>query len=127
MESENIKPITITGEPMRVAVSSRGGSLDAQMDDQFGRCPCFVVVDTETMLYNTVMNAKPHIIEEYDQNAVVAIAKSGANVLITGPIKVNLRRALQTANINIARASRGTVKEVLEAYLQKMPRRTYLA
>jgi predicted Fe-Mo cluster-binding NifX family protein len=110
---------------MRVAVSARGGSLDAQMDDQFGRCTCFVVVDTETMLYNTVMNVSPEIIEGDDHHAVVAIARSGATVLITGPIKVNLRRALQTANIYIARASRGTVKEVLEAYMQKMPRQQY--
>ena len=31
---------------MKIAVSSTGPSLDAPMDERFGRCPCFVIADS---------------------------------------------------------------------------------
>nr|NIP66877.1 dinitrogenase iron-molybdenum cofactor biosynthesis protein [Candidatus Bathyarchaeota archaeon]NIR15834.1 dinitrogenase iron-molybdenum cofactor biosynthesis protein [Desulfobacterales bacterium]NIU80634.1 dinitrogenase iron-molybdenum cofactor biosynthesis protein [Candidatus Bathyarchaeota archaeon]NIV67246.1 dinitrogenase iron-molybdenum cofactor biosynthesis protein [Candidatus Bathyarchaeota archaeon]NIW33950.1 dinitrogenase iron-molybdenum cofactor biosynthesis protein [Candidatus Bat len=41
---------------MKVAVSSAGEGLDAQVDPRFGRCQFFVIVDSETMQHETVPN-----------------------------------------------------------------------
>ncbi|NHV96508.1 MAG: hypothetical protein HA494_01770 [Thaumarchaeota archaeon] len=41
---------------MKVAVSAAGGSLDAQVDPRFGRCPYFVIVDTDTMAFEAIPN-----------------------------------------------------------------------
>jgi predicted Fe-Mo cluster-binding NifX family protein len=42
---------------MRTAISATGCSLDAKVEPHFGRCRYFVVVDTETMQYETIDNA----------------------------------------------------------------------
>ena len=42
---------------MKIAVSAKGGSLSAQMDERFGRCEYFIIVDSETMRFNAVFNA----------------------------------------------------------------------
>ena len=39
---------------MRIAVSASGPNLDAEVDPRFGRCQCFIVVDSESMEFETV-------------------------------------------------------------------------
>jgi len=34
---------------MKIAVTCRGKTLDDQVDPRFGRCPYFLVVDTDTL------------------------------------------------------------------------------
>jgi hypothetical protein len=41
---------------MKVAVTAVGPSLDAALDPRFGRCSCFVVVDTDDMNFETIDN-----------------------------------------------------------------------
>lgn len=41
---------------MKIAVSATSGSLDAQIDPRFGRCPYFVIVDSETMGFEALPN-----------------------------------------------------------------------
>ncbi|MEA2090316.1 MAG: NifB/NifX family molybdenum-iron cluster-binding protein, partial [Thermoproteota archaeon] len=41
---------------MKICVSAVAGDLDAQVDPRFGRCPYFVVVDSETMRFEVVPN-----------------------------------------------------------------------
>jgi len=33
---------------MRIAISSSGKTLDAEVDPRFGRCPYFIIADTVT-------------------------------------------------------------------------------
>jgi predicted Fe-Mo cluster-binding NifX family protein len=41
---------------MRIAVSSAGAGLDSEIDPRFGRCSHFVIVDSETMEFETIEN-----------------------------------------------------------------------
>ena len=41
---------------MKMAITSQGGSLDAMVDQRFGRAECFVVVDPDTMELEVVDN-----------------------------------------------------------------------
>ncbi|UCE06810.1 MAG: hypothetical protein JSW07_01850 [bacterium] len=41
---------------MKIAVSAKGGSLNAQMDERIGQCEYFIIVDSETMGFNAVFN-----------------------------------------------------------------------
>ncbi len=41
---------------MKVCVSAVAGGLDAQVDPRFGRCPYFLIVDSETMKFEAVPN-----------------------------------------------------------------------
>ena len=41
---------------MRIAISSSGSDLDAEVDPRFGRCQCFVIVDSETKEFEVLDN-----------------------------------------------------------------------
>jgi predicted Fe-Mo cluster-binding NifX family protein len=44
------------GKNMKIAISSTGPDLDAQIDPRFGRCPYFVVVDPATAEFEVLEN-----------------------------------------------------------------------
>ena len=41
---------------MKIAISATETSLDAPMDDRFGRCPCFVIAEPEGSVHDIVEN-----------------------------------------------------------------------
>jgi predicted Fe-Mo cluster-binding NifX family protein len=41
---------------MKIAISSMGKDLNAQIDPRFGRCQYFIVVDSDTMEFEAIEN-----------------------------------------------------------------------
>ena len=41
---------------MKVAISSTGKDLNAPLDPRFGRCPYFIIVETEDMTFEVIAN-----------------------------------------------------------------------
>ena len=41
---------------MKVCISSTGKDLDANVDQRFGRCQYFIIVETDTMKTKTISN-----------------------------------------------------------------------
>ena len=103
---------------MKIAVSAKGGSIHAQMDERFGRCKYFIIVDSETMRFNAVMNPNIDVSGGAGAAATNKIAKHGAEVLITGNVGSNAQQALQAAGIKIVTQTSETVKEAVEKYLE---------
>ena len=104
---------------MKIAVTSKGGSLNAQMDERFGRCKYFIIVDSDTMRFNAVFNPSTDVSGGAGPLAASKIAKHGAEVLITGNVGVNAQQALEAAGIKVVTSSGGTIKEVVENYLKQ--------
>ncbi len=103
---------------MKIAVSAKGGSIHAQMDERFGRCKYFIIVDSETMRFNAVMNPNIDVSGGAGPAAASKIVKQGAEVLITGNVGGNAQQALQAAGIQIVTQTAETVKEAVEKYLE---------
>ena len=103
---------------MKIAVSAKGGSIDAQMDERFGRCKYFIIVDSETMRFNAVMNPNIDVMGGAGLAAVRKIAEHGARVLITGNVGGNAQQALKAAGITVVTQTAETVKEAVEKYLE---------
>ncbi|MGC8939536.1 MAG: NifB/NifX family molybdenum-iron cluster-binding protein [Candidatus Bathyarchaeia archaeon] len=101
---------------MKICVSSTANSLDAPVDPRFGRCPYFVIVDPETMQFETVPNVASGAMGGAGIQAAQTIASKGAKVLITGNVGPNAFQALSTAGIKIVTGVYGTVREVVEKY-----------
>lgn len=101
---------------MKIAVSATGDELDAQLDRRFGRCSFFIIVDPETMEFDTIQNASQGASSGAGVQAAQSLADSEVDSLITGNVGPNAFNALTSAGINIFTGSSGTVREAIDKY-----------
>lgn len=101
---------------MKICVSAMANNLDAQLDPRFGRCPYFVIVDSETMQFEATPNMASGAMGGAGIQAAQTIAGKGVKVLITGSIGPNAFQALSAAGIKIMTGAFGTVRDVVEKY-----------
>jgi predicted Fe-Mo cluster-binding NifX family protein len=100
---------------MRIAVSASEGSLDAAMDPRFGRCPYYVIVDSETMEFEAIENTAAQQGSGAGIQAAQLVGESGADAVVAGNFGPNAFGALSAAGIGLYQVSGGTVKEAVEA------------
>lgn len=101
---------------MKIAVSATSGNLDAQIDPRFGRCLYFVIVDPETMKFETVQNASQSAPSGAGIQAAQIVANTGAEVVLTGNVGPNAFQALSSLGIKIITGVLGTVREAVEKF-----------
>jgi predicted Fe-Mo cluster-binding NifX family protein len=99
---------------MRICVSASANSLDASVDPRFGRCPYFIIVDSETLQFEAVPNPASGAVGGAGIQAAQIIASKGAKVVITGNVGPNAFQALSAAGIKIITGAYGTVRELLK-------------
>jgi len=101
---------------MKIAVSAIENSLDSQIDQRFGRCQYFLIIDSETMELEAVSNKGATASGGAGIQAAQTIANKGVGVLITGDIGPNAFQTLSAAGIKVITGASGTVREALEQY-----------
>jgi predicted Fe-Mo cluster-binding NifX family protein len=101
---------------MKIAVSSTGKDLDAQVDPRFGRCQYFVLVDPETLEFEVLENEGLMASGGAGIQAAQLVAKKGATALITGNLGPNAASALSAAGVKVHLVPGGTVREVTESF-----------
>jgi len=106
---------------MKIAISATGGSMNAKVDEQFGRCAYFLIVDSDTMRFEPIFNQAAGMMGGAGPEAARQIAARGAEVVLTGSVGPNAKAALDSAGIKIVSGTSGalTVKEAVEQYLGK--------
>ena len=103
---------------MKIGVSATGGSMAAEVDPRFGRCPYFVVVDSETMRADIFSNPAAGAAGGAGPQTAQAFQQRGVEVVLTGQVGPNAQRALEAAGIKIVTGTSGKVQEAVEAYLK---------
>ncbi|HHX42714.1 MAG TPA: dinitrogenase iron-molybdenum cofactor biosynthesis protein [Chloroflexi bacterium] len=101
---------------MLIAVSSERQDLDAQVDRLFGRCPCFLLVDTETMEWTAVPNAAQGASGGAGIAAAQLVVRQGATAVLTGNVGPNAMQVLAAARIPVYAAGDRTVKDAIDAF-----------
>ncbi|MEM0053484.1 MAG: NifB/NifX family molybdenum-iron cluster-binding protein [Nitrososphaeria archaeon] len=101
---------------MKVAVSSTGNSLDSQVDPRFGRCPYFLIVDTDTMQFEIIENRSAFEVSGAGIQAAQNIVLKGVQVVITGNVGPNAYQVLSSAGVRVLTEAYGTVKEAIEKF-----------
>jgi predicted Fe-Mo cluster-binding NifX family protein len=101
---------------MKICVSAESNVLDAQIDPRFGRCPYFVIVDSENMQFEAIQNMAFAAVGGAGIQAAQTIASKGVEVLITGNVGPNAFQALSAAGIKTVTGASGTVREIVEKY-----------
>jgi predicted Fe-Mo cluster-binding NifX family protein len=101
---------------MKICVSASSGSLDANVDSRFGRCPYFVVVDSETLEFTVVSNDSTNAAHGAGIQAAQTVANMGVKVVITGNVGPNAFNVLSATGIKIVTGASGSVRDAVEKY-----------
>ena len=101
---------------MKIAVTSQSEKIDSEIDPRFGRCSYFLIIDLETMNYDSISNESAMASGGAGIQAAQRIAKEGVKAVITGNIGPNAFQTLNAAGIKAFTGAYGTIKEVIEKY-----------
>jgi predicted Fe-Mo cluster-binding NifX family protein len=101
---------------LKVAVSSSGNSLTSLVEPRFGRCPYFVIVDTDSMKHEIVPNKAVGSAHGAGIGAAQLVASKDVKVILTGNVGPNAYSALSASSIRIVSGVTGTVKEAVERF-----------
>lgn len=102
---------------MRLAISSTGKDLDSNLDPRFGRAAYYIIVDAETMDFETVENAQNlNLPQGAGIQAGKTIADHHADTLITGHCGPKAFKVLQRAGVKIYTGAGGRVADVIEQF-----------
>jgi predicted Fe-Mo cluster-binding NifX family protein len=102
---------------MKVAISAARPSLDAETDPRFGRCPCFVIVETDDMSFDAVENANSSLGGGAGIQSAQLMAQKGAQAVLTGNCGPNAHQALSAAGIEVIVGCSGSVSEVVNRFM----------
>jgi predicted Fe-Mo cluster-binding NifX family protein len=101
---------------MKICVTAVSDTLDAQVDQRFGRCQYFLFLDSETMEAEAISNESSLAAHGAGIQAAQTVANSGAKVVITGNVGPNAFRVLSATGIKIVSGASGSVKDAVEKY-----------
>lgn len=102
---------------MKVAITSTGKDLDAQVDPRFGRAAYIIVVDTDTLDFEVIDNSEnKNAFKGAGITAASTICEKGAQVLMTGFCGPNAFKTLNSAGVKVANDATGTIRSTVEDY-----------
>ena len=102
------------GEKVKIGISSTGTNLGANVDMRFGRCPYFLIYDTESNDLEHIENQSRQAMGGAGIQAAQMIIDKKVGAVITGNVGPNAYRVLSSANIKIYSGITGTVKDAIE-------------
>ena len=102
---------------MKVAFTTSGDSLDAPMDDRFGRAPRILVYDLESSSFVMLDNEENmNAAQGAGVKTAEVIVLAGAGSVVTGHCGPSAFRVLHAAGVRILLTSAVTVAEALDLY-----------
>jgi len=104
---------------MRVAITSKGKTMDAEIESRFSRSPFFVIVNTQTGHFNGFENPGAAARDAACIKAVKFLVDRGVKAVITGNVGHNAFVTIQDTPIRIYLGATGTVREALENFKKR--------
>ncbi len=101
---------------MKLVVCAQGPGLDAPVDPRFGRCECFVVVDSDTEEWQSHPNPARGSAGGAGVRAAQMVVDLGADAVVTGNIGPNALQILQAAGVKVYAARQGTVSDIVRQW-----------
>jgi len=101
---------------MKIGVTSTGEDLHANVDQRFGRCKYFLIVDAESMEFEVLSNENAMAFGGAGIQTAQTIANKGVEAIVTGNVGPNAFQTLVAAGIKVFTGASGTIKEAVEKY-----------
>lgn len=101
---------------MKVAVTAPSPNIDDAVDPRFGRCPYFLIVDTETMESEAVENPYLDASGGAGIQSAQLVASKGARAVLTGNCGPNAFQTLTAAGVEVVTGISGTIRAAVKNY-----------
>jgi predicted Fe-Mo cluster-binding NifX family protein len=101
---------------MKIAVSSTGKNLDSLIDQRFGRCAYFAIVETEDMSFQIVDNESASLGGGAGIQSAQFVAAQGAKFVITGNCGPNAINTLSAAGVKLITGQAGIIKDAVTRF-----------
>ena len=101
---------------MKIAITSKGNSPDAKLDERFGRCSYFVIYDTETKGTEFLPNPNKDAREGAGPASVELVASRNVKKIISGEFGIKIKSLLDSLKIQmiVVREQEKTVSDIIE-------------
>lgn len=101
---------------MKIAISSIGQEINAQIDPRFGRCRYFAVVDTRDMQLAVFENENADQTGGAGIRSAAFLINKGVDLVITGRCGPNAMDVFNEQGIQVITDQTGTVEAAIERY-----------
>jgi predicted Fe-Mo cluster-binding NifX family protein len=101
---------------MRIAVSSTGPNLDADVDPRFGRCQHFIIVDPQTLDFEAIENTSIAASGGAGIASAQTVAGKEVEAVLTGNCGPNAYQTLSAAGIQVITGVTGTIRDAVDLY-----------
>lgn len=101
---------------MKIAITSQGRTLDANLDPRFGRAAYILFVDPETEGFTVEKNSALTTPSGAGIEAAQHVVDRGVEAVISGRFGPKAYQALEAAGLTMYTASSGSVRKILEVY-----------
>lgn len=101
---------------MKIAITSEGNTLNAQIDSRFGRCSYFAIYDTETKQTEFIENPGKDASGGAGPAAVQFVAKQGVRKIVASEFGGKTVPLFQSLGIEMIHESSKTIAKIIEQF-----------
>jgi len=101
---------------MKIAVTSTGPTLDDNVEARFGRCPYFLIIDTDTMEYEAIKNPNIALGGGAGIQSAQLMSEKGITTVLTGNCGPNAFNVFGQAGIQVIVGVSGPVRNAVEQF-----------
>jgi len=101
---------------MKIAITATGNSLDSMIDERFGRCAWFIIVETDDLSFEAIRNENIDLPNGAGIKAAGFIASKGVRAVLTGRCGPNATQVFAETGIAIVPDCTGTVRQAIESF-----------
>ncbi len=106
---------------MLIAISVKEATQNTEVEPSFGRCPYFLILDSESMDMEFVENPNVSASSGAGIQTAGLLADKGVHTVLTGNCGPKAYSALNSAGIEVVTDVSGQVKQVIEQYKSDSP------
>ena len=101
---------------MKIAITATGANLEANVDPRFGRCACFLFVETDDLSFDAAENPNVALGGGAGIQSAQLVAAKGVTHVLTGNCGPNAYQTLSAAGIVIVTGCSGAVRDAIGQY-----------
>jgi predicted Fe-Mo cluster-binding NifX family protein/ferredoxin len=101
---------------MKIAVTSTGPTLDDNVEARFGRCPYFLIIDTDTIQFEAIENPNIALGGGAGIQSAQLMSQKGVTAILTGNCGPNAYNVFGQAGIQVIVGVSGPVRNAVEQF-----------